>query len=436
MKEYISRNKLIKEYLKIKNIKIIISKNKNIKLPDDELSKYCVLEKNNYSNIKKLITKDIEGYSFDNILFTNMRESLNNKVYISKKLEIYFYYLTRKEQLVLMMHHYYLIKDTISVLGIDTFLEYYRQFNWNDSIDNIPKNAFEHIEEYFYSGSLKDLVKKYKKEVDSSIDEINPNLSDNMIIKYLNNYYSKLIILRYDDNLIKEFLKNYYITDYQAEDNVNDFINNMIFTYQIFINKKFECTNQYRYKLGYYDRFQSSNISLEKRTKIYNKIDKILSSKENYYKLLFMYELLELREYKSRKKKIVNYVTALELMLTHSPKNSVDTISSQFITKTLKCLEKCKKKDYSKNEIKLIYTYRSKIIHGDYDAITKIIKSLSKIPSYQIKQTKLKKELYLYKDQLIEEILEKRTNDIFKKIFILFIKDYGYINGLKLEVIK
>lgn len=427
MKNYQSKNKYINDYLKEFQIEIIEDKEKRkVNSPNIHY-----LSNINYNAVKNIIASYINRHNFGSILFTNMREDLKENIYISKTLNICFSNLPIPDKLTLIMHHFYRTKDAIKKVGLEKALFYYRRFNWYESVSWMAKHAYNCIEEYLYIGSLKTLIKTYQKEVDPSIDILNPILTDSMIFKYLDNYFSKLIIISYNEEVVKNFLFDYYKTEAQAEDNINEFLRDIIFTYQTITNKSFDYKNQYQYKLGYYERFHHIPNRVKNFKKLHIKLDTLIANEENYNKLLFMYELLEVHDYKSEMKKIVNYITAIELMLTHSPKSNEDTISSQFIQKSLWCLDKIKKKDFSKKELKLIYTYRSKIIHGDRKALSKIIRSLSKMPEYVLNQKQLKEEIYLYQDQLIESILEKRTEKLFKLIFTLFIKDYPYINELK-----
>lgn len=431
MKNYQSKNKYINAYLNEFQIKIKNGKQKALIKSENPTFKIYYLPTINYNAIKKIITSSIHHHNFGSILFTNMRDNLKENLYISKTLNICFSNLPNPDKLTLIMHHFYRTKDAIKKVELEKALFYYRRFNWYESISWMTKNAYNCIEEYLYIGSLKTLVKTYQKEVDPSIDILNPILTDSMILKYLDNYFSKLIVISYNEEVIKDFLFDYYRTEAQAEDNTNGFLRNIIFTYQAITSKSFEYKNQYQYKLGYYENFHYIPNRVKNFKNLYVKLDTLIANEENYNKLLFMYELLEVHDYKSEMKRIVNYITAMELMLTHSPKSNEDTISCQFIQKSLWCLDKIKKKDFSKKELKLIYTYRSKIIHSDRKALAKIIKSLSKMPEYTLNEKQLKEEIYLYQDQLIESILEKRTEKLFKLIFTLFIKDYPYINELK-----
>ena len=152
-------------------------------------------------------------------------------------------------------------------------------------------------------------------------------------------------------------------------------------------------------------------------------IDNILLD-ETKEKLLYVSNLLrEASKAHDVRLKLMIYVSILELLLTHNPDfsrfNVEDSISKQFQNKvaTLVYLYSNRTADLKelKNKLKIIYTQRSNIAHGNFTKYKKFIASLSK---------KDGKEEYF--DSLVSD-----TIFFIKAVLSEYIKDKEFIEFLK-----
>lgn len=438
---YKFKYKIINEFLLNSNMILIVdleNKKETSNIFSQELDgeKYNIVILPNIKVKAKAAQKIVKLYldksELDDVLYTYTRMDIYDKIYISRKLNIYMHYLNEKDKKTLILKHYYKIKEILKKYEREELLINYNFYNGNNAIDFIKKKVTIDIDDYFYLGGLKKIIKLYKQELYKELDLKRPNLNDKMIFKYLDNYFSKFIVISYDKALTKDFLKKYYITDMQSEDQTRGFIENIIYTYNKLNGTNIDYETRYKFENVFNRSFAKKNVD----KKSANVIDKLFEVNNNYNNMMFMFETIEIKKYYSTKKKIINYITALELLLTHSPKNNKsDTISKQFINKVYLCLKKINIEQFSLKELKEVYTYRSKIIHGDYNAINKCLKNLAKLDPYFINDKILKEEMYSTHLQLIENILGKRTKLLFEMIFNLYIKDYEYINILKQKIL-
>lgn len=154
-----------------------------------------------------------------------------------------------------------------------------------------------------------------------------------------------------------------------------------------------------------------------------NKIDKILSE-EIKEKLLYIANLLkEASTTNDERLKLITYVSILELLLTHNPDshryNVEDSIGKQFQSKIamLVYLHSDRKEDLKllKNKLKIIYTQRSNIAHGNFKKYKSYINTLSK---------KEGNEEY-FSDLITDTIYFIRV------IIFEYIKDVNFIDFLK-----
>ena len=87
--------------------------------------------------------------------------------------------------------------------------------------------------------------------------------------------------------------------------------------------------------------------------------------------------------------------------------------------------------DYTMEEIKLVYDYRSKTIHGDYEKATEKLNELSKLGQYQFSKEYLEEEIYLNANQIIEYKIKERFYLILRMVIKCFIFKNDYIKELK-----
>lgn len=237
-----------------------------------------------------------------------------------------------------------------------------------------------------------------------------------MLFKYLDNYFSKYVIIDYDKIKIKNFISKYYITEIQSEDLSIHFVDEFLSFYQTISNMSFVYQKSYNLNLEHLSLFNYKKASNIKCKKFYKYFDNLVKEDENYYNFMFLLEILELTKNNSSTKNIINYMSAIELLLVKGDKN----ISNQIQNKCIQLLDN----SYSKNEFKLIYNYRSKIIHGDYKKSLDKLKDLSLIDKYKLTNEEIQNDIYLNTNQLLEK---KVRQDLFKALIVI-LKNFIFKN--------
>ena len=194
--------------------------------------------------------------------------------------------------------------------------------------------------------------------------------------------------------------------------------------YRIITNNEFSYKNNYKFKLNDFMVFNNKKVKNIKYSNFYNYFDDAMENKNNYKNFMFILEILDLNEQISAKKKIINYISILELLLVKGNNN----ISKQLQNK---CINLLKRDKYSQNEIKLAYDYRSKIIHGEYEEAIVKLHQLKLINDYSFTIEEIEYEIYLNFDQMLEQRLSERLymiltvalrNFIFKNNSIISLK--------------
>ena len=370
----------------------------------------------------------------DVLIMTNLRYEYLSQIYISERLNIRFEKLGQKDLLRAVALHFFKISNLIKRVGKKAFLWHYNFYNGGHYLDYVQKKVYIDFDSYFYIGEFKKIVNLYKKETKEFAD-ILPKLDTISLLTYLFNYFGKFMLIKYDEETVKSFLHDYYGTDFQAEDNIRFFIDNLSYIYEKILKTNF--STKYIFEGNIKLLYSFFPLAIKKKRICSNPIDTILFSKDTYKIILFMFELLEVEKNYSNKKEIVNYISCLELLLVHSPKIDSDTISKQFINKLDIILKRRNvKQPFSRLELKHIYNYRSKIIHADYVALNKILNSLSKLAIYYVNDKVLEEEIYLTYFQLVEDILVKRVEYLFLEVFREFFFNHKFIIELKNLVIE
>lgn len=376
--------------------------------------------------LRKLAFSIIDNIKKPDYLYTNMRLDFKSQsiITISNKMCIKLKPIDTKIKNALIVYNYFKFKELIEKQSYNTFYEQYKAAGVNETQTQVLKHKKGNIEDYFYIGTLKNIIRIYKKEVDSKIDYNNPSFKDKMLFEYLNNYFSKFAVVVYDQEKVKKFISNYYVTEVQSEDQVVTFINNFLSFYKLITNNKFSYKNNYKFNLKDCMLFNNKKAENIKYRNFYNYFDDIMVNKNNYDNFMFMLEILDLNEHISAKKKIINYISVLELLLVKGNNN----ISTQLQTK---CINLLKGNKYSQNEIKLAYDYRSKIIHGEYEEAVTKLHHLSLINDYKFTKEELEYEIYLNFEQMIEQRLSERLYIILKVALRYFIFKNNSIIYLK-----
>lgn len=368
--------------------------------------------------LKNITFNIINRNNESNYLYIDGRYNIGTEVTLSKKMNIKMKKIDNKTKNTLITYNYFKIKDLIYRQGKDDFYTQYKVARSNEYLHEIH-HKYENkiikgtIDEYFYIQTLKNVIHIYNKEVDRKLDYNNPSFRDKMLFKYLDNYFSKFIIIDYDELEVKKFISKYYINDAQSEDLTYSFINVFLSFYKIISNMNFTYENSYNFNLKNFFVFSCKKASNIKCKKFYKYFDDIVEDEGNYYSFMFLLEILELTEHNSDKKDIINYMSVLELLLVKGNKD----ISIQIQNKILKLLNS----GYTKNEFRLIYDYRSKIVHGDYKKSICKLQELSLMKKYEITQEEIQNDKYSNTNQLIEEKIRIQLFNALKLVLKYFI---------------
>lgn len=376
--------------------------------------------------LREIIFKEIEHIKKSDCYYTNLRLNFNNEkvVILSNKMQIKITPIDKKIKNALIVYNYFKIIDIIEKQGFDTFYNQYKVASANETQDQLLKHVKGKIDDYFQIVTLKNIIRIYKKESNLDFDYNNPSFKDKMLFEYLNNYFSKFVVITYNEEKIKKFISKYYVTEEQTKDQIWKFIKDFIQFYQIITNNKFSYKNSYNFKLKECLRFNTRKASSIKYDKFYIYFDKEMENINNYHSFMFILEVLDFNGNISNKKSIIGYISVLELLLVHGDRN----ISTQLQNK---CVSLFNRKKYNCEEIKLAYDYRSKIIHGEYEESTKKLHKLALLECYRFSKKELEYEIYLNFDQMLEERLRKRLFKIIKIALKYFIFD-----NQKLAIIK
>ena len=374
------------------------------------------------------------------IYLTNLRFDISNKLYLSKYFNFYLRNLNSEEEnffFEILKNEY---KKIIKKYGLKNAYEEYKIVKENSTVDYMMKSLrMFSIADYFSLCELKILVRIYLTE--SNKETYEPVMDDfktNNISKVLRNYLRRLIVIDYDRELLLEKLKKYDNSKTTEDALILEFRKSFINFYN-YINRVKISYDIYNYRDS---KYNSSILFLSKLGKTTfesrnnrNLVDKFINIKDdNFDNFMFIIETFYSENNKSYKKEITDYVTLLEMFVTHSPStnryNVEDSISKQFVEKisasfslTHSIKNKIDLEDFKK-ELKYMYNYRSKLLHGEVLEMNKQLNKFLEIPYYSSRRNNdIDKDYYKIKG-IIEKYMSNRLEDIFRKIFELYVKNY------------
>jgi len=281
--------------------------------------------------------------------------------------------------------------------------------------------------------------------------------NDSNIYKAIDNYVNKIVVIdSSDQSIITEKILNYYnleknkdnLLDYYIVFNVGfDNLYNKLYTNPnseiikiLFLENLNDNIYENIGKLIFFDSFKEykQNEIIFKQSIENNIIDKFLFSSEEAPDIfLFMIELFSEKSF--GKSEFLNYITFFELILTHNPNcnrfNVEDSIMQQFIQKIAACVclsdELKNEKDLKllKSELKLIYNYRSDILHGNFNKTNDNLDKFLNLPYYR----RLINTEYqtLQKYTAIEFCILNRLNYFFRIVFNIAAEKPLFIKSLK-----
>lgn len=381
------------------------------------------------------------------IYLTNLRFDISNKLYLSKYFNFYLRNLNSEEEnffFEILKNEY---KKIIKKYGLKNAYEEYKIVKENSTVDYMLKSLrMFSIADYFSLCELKILVRIYLTE--SNKETYEPVMDDfktNNISKVLRNYLRRLIVIDYDRELLLEKLKKYDNSKTTEDALILEFRKSFINFYN-YINRVKISYDIYNYRDS---KYKSSILFLSKLGKTTfesrnnrNLVDKFINIKDdNFDNFMFIIETFYSENNKSYKKEITDYVTLLEMFVTHSPStnryNVEDSISKQFVEKisasfslTHSIKNKIDLEDFKK-ELKYMYNYRSKLLHGEVLEMNKQLNKFLEIPYYSNRRNNdIDKDYYKIKG-IIEKYMSNRLEDIFRKIFELYVKNYLFFEAIK-----
>lgn len=265
-----------------------------------------------------------------------------------------------------------------------------------------------------------------------------------MSLFIIEDYLKELIIIEIKDwQSIDNFLAIYYdiknIDEIEARDYRNYFIEDFmnLFNKVNFSQKVITGLGPSKNDLSFlHDASDLNNKDMSEVINVLEKpiiVDNFINTKSDHLSFQFIIETLNSTKLRTYRNRCITYVTILEFMLTKPKKYSNNkSISFQFYNNIIKCYEYLNRKIY-KRELRLIYEYRSSILHGDFENVRKCLEQL-------INLLPLKKHIqnvkYIYSeldfDNLYyEEILSIRLNEIFRTVYTLFCANPQVIQNIK-----
>lgn len=440
LRKYDSKYDYINKFFLFNNIILMLAdtnKRNKVMIYDfhyDEQKYICIISSNKMSSkkrfelIKELVFNISDERIESNYLYVNKRYKIDAEIFLSKKINIKMNKIDNKTKNMFVTYNYFKIKDLINRQGYGNFYKQYKSIRKNELLNKIyykiKKNIITGtVDEYLYIGTIKNIIHIYSKEIDKTVDYNDPSFNDNMLFKYLDNYFDKFVIINYSKEEVKNFISKYYISESQSEDLVYSFVNEFIIFYQMITNNKFFYENSHNFNLKNLTLFNYKKASDIKYKKFYKYFDSMLDDDKNYYNFMFLLEILELTKHNSDKKNIINFVSIFEILLVKGDKN----ISYQIQNKIIKLLNN----NYSKNEFKLIYEYRSKIIHGDYKKSIYVLKDLLLIKKNEITVDEIQNDTYSNIYQLLDKRIKK---EMFNALVILL--RYFVFKNKKIKFIK
>ncbi len=295
-----------------------------------------------------------------------------------------------------------------------------------------------------YSRIIENFVSLNNKEDLKRLLEEGKLNSYNLSLFIIEDYLKELIIIEIKDwQSIDNFLAIYYdiknIDEIEARDYRNYFIEDFmnLFNKVNFSQKVITGLGPSKNDLSFlHDASDLNNKDMSEVINVLEKpiiVDNFINTKSDHLSFQFIIETLNSTKLRTYRNRCITYVTILEFMLTKPKKYSNNkSISFQFYNNITKCYDYLNRK-ISKRELKLIYEYRSSILHGDFENVRKCLEQLINLPPLKKHIQNVK---YIYSeldfDNLYyEEILSIRLNEIFRTVYSLFCTNPQVVQNIK-----
>ena len=383
----------------------------------------------------------------------NLKFKINGEICISEKFGIVIRNINEIENHTLATPLVRVIKNILMLTeNLNDFIE-------PEKVKTIHEKYVKELTEFDDNTIIKMDIDGYDKylEIKNIIQIITENISD-----YISEKDKTLVA----ENIVGKYLEQFIILHVKKSYEIVQFIKNnsrfdeeQIELYGLvneFIYKYIELWNAINFKQIEYLGIKISDFN--------NKLDNLLDHRHNENSALskefinilkniwcvdiidekIMYYITN-RFYENvlDENRILLYFSLVELLISHKPKNSKDSIISQLTNNITQCMNEMKKIDcdneelnITTKEIKLLYEYRSILVHGNFNKEKEILKKLEKIDFFK----KYKKILNVEDDELKEmflvSIIRIRTLNIFSTIYKMCIIDDKYVKSIKNKTIK
>lgn len=394
------------------------------------------------TRVSNLFEKDL--YIRNNIFFTNFKYKLDSKIKISEQFPIF---LRNPFKCELESIGSKIRSKILSILksldDISIIL------NMDDFTEKITLKDFDLIDIIHYSNLIVTFVKENNNDAFRNLLKKGSLNCYNLSLFIVEDYLQDLILIEVEDwKKIDEILAIYYnlkdVNEIEARDYrfyfFDDYMN--LFNKVNFSQKHFTGLGHKNNDLTFLHD-ASYNINNPNDEDYENEIEMVLTKpividsfiKSNNDKLYFQYiiETLNSTKLRTYRNRCISYIAILEFMLTKQRKTVKDkSIKYQFCNNIIKCYEYLNDK-ISKKELKLIYEYRSSILHGDFTNVKICFEKIIKLPYYEKRIKNIKKGFseWEFDTTDYEEILTIRLNEIFRKIYILFCTQPNIIKNIK-----
>lgn len=392
-----------------------------------------------------------------NVKITNFRFKIKKELYLSKYFNIKLRNPNEEERKLLNSIIFNSVKEIIKTTTQDKIIQLFKCYKVRQRANDLFKKVkTEDINLYFDLIRLFYIVTIYNKEF--KLKKENFIFEDKNIYDAIDNFIKNIVLLDTSNKQIiintiasyynlspeQESHQDYLITFYKGIMNIYNKLYPRSDEESACLLLTINITPDLYSNLVRITNDCTLKIQMENQKKFiqnihYNLIDLFLQNSEDNPKIfIFLVELFEERHF--GRTEVLNYITFFDLILTHKPNqnkfNVEDSIFQQFIQKISACVSltgDIKNENdlkWLKSELKLMYNYRSDILHGNFNKIIEDLEKFLNIPYYR-EEIDRKYSFYSQKTMAIEELILERLNYFFKIIFKFAAEKPLFIKALK-----
>lgn len=384
------------------------------------------------------VNQRFNQYLKENIFITRYFFKVEKETKISKVFPIYIRNIKEPEIDEIRDSIYKKIFSLVSVIPtLKELVEY--------PFYDIPAKYVAFIEE------LRNIIEIYKEYKDNNDDDyINKAIMENdkkSFSLYLSSLYDdKTVIIEVKDwKKIDKYLKIYFNCEedeIETYDYRNYFLERYLNLYNLInfdlrIYRGFEIMDSYNELCNYHYTSKDHNQEYKNALKKNQCIDSFIEKEEDYIELMYFIFLFEKIRYLKERKYIVDFITGLEHLLVRFDPKEKTNIEQQFTLKVRKC---CSFENVliPRDELDDLYDLRSKIVHGNFNAINKKVDKIANKKWYKDYLKKLNMEFGFSSDvkntDEKEDLIYGRLYEIFNIIYTQYCNNKKLI--LKIQKLK